>query len=59
MLGEYTQRGAGVERGRSGAQCFSVLRAKHRVRVIYARHLYWTAVPQLSMSQTWFWTSGH
>lgn len=49
----YSQRGAGVEAGRSGAWSFSGLRASH-IYVSNARHPYWTAVLHLSMSLTGF-----
>lgn len=53
--GQDPQRGAGVEVGRLAAQ-FLGLRVCHQY-VRYARHLYWTRVPELSMSL--MWTSGH
>lgn len=47
------QRGAGVEVGRSGAQCFPDLRANY-LFVINARPLSWAAVLRLSMNLRWF-----
>lgn len=49
----YSQRGAGVEAGKSGAWPFSGLIASC-IYVSNARHPYWAAVLQLSLSLTWF-----